>query len=62
MLKKKIKKKICGKSLTVFEVLKGGPFEQTKTFFHKMSFDCFSPFINNAFGTNSAFFFTKICT
>ena len=47
------------KSLSVFEMLKGGPFKHTNTYFHKMFSNCFSPFITNAFGTNSGFFSQK---
>ena len=59
MLKKKLKH-FAEKSLSVFEVLKGDPFEHTKTYFHKMIFfNCFSPFIKNAFGSNSGIFSQK---
>ena len=37
----------------VFEGLKGGPFEHTKNFLHKMFLFCFSILKKNVFDTNS---------
>ena len=59
MLEKK--KHFAEKSHIVVEELQGGLFKHTKTFFfHKMSFYIlFSPFIKNAFDTNSGLFSQK---
>ena len=48
-------KHFAGKSHSVFEGLKGGPFEHTKTFFFTKIFCSilFSTFIKNALDTNS---------
>ena len=51
---------ISEKSFTVFEGLKGGPFEHTKTFFSAKYFKKFSStFIKNVFYTNSKLFSQK---
>ena len=55
MTVEKILKKFAEKSFSVFEGLKGGPFEHTKTFFRQNVFH----FIKNAFATNSRFFSQK---
>ena len=63
MVTQKLKTFCEKKVFSVFEGLKGGPFEHTKKNFHKKFFLIFfSPFIKNAFYINSGFFFTKKCT
>ena len=44
----------------VFKGFKGGPFEHTMIFFPQNIYNFFL-LMKNAFGTNSGFFFTKIC-
>ena len=54
MLNKNLKH-FVEKSLIVFEVLKGGPFEHTKTYFHKMFFYLFFTFQKKSSDSNSGF-------